>query len=432
MKYIQRYLTFILLLSIFRTQGNAQVVITSKSYALIFPKSGDGFAGNILRIEKDSIVVFTNDYKYIAKKDISKIILHPKKESGKDFIIGSILGIYIMNYWLGTANSQPGAFLWNQPYGSKYSISSGSTSFLEVLGIAALGIAVGGGLGYLFDNGREANSEKIYIFGGPPQMQEETWEKIQDAFEQKATHGKIHLAISGGAISPPVSNAYLSQLTDAGYNLNTFGSGSFDFFSRFNSNSTNLTPYQNLQVPTDFNWLRTITLSYSVTDEIQAGLCYALLGQPSFVYSRQAFAQDSTGSTSSGNAAVGQRLDGKGYYATCGYNKFFGKDEQFELIVTGGLGLANISFDLNGQFDFISSSFNSVQQDNVLLRKTYFSGMISAGFNYYLYDSFSLGLKADYFYVGTSSAREMPFVFLHDQDLNFSTADIGFTIGFHF
>jgi len=94
-------------------EGRAQVMTSSDTYALIFPRSGDGFASNVLRIDPDTVIVYTTDYKYIAKKDIGKIILHPKRESGKAFTIGSVIGMYAMNYWLGTANKQPGSFLWN-------------------------------------------------------------------------------------------------------------------------------------------------------------------------------------------------------------------------------------------------------------------------------------------------------------------------------
>ncbi len=433
MNYFTKNLFIIILLPLIFSASSAQVVVTSRSYALIFPRSGDGFAANIIRVEKDSLVVFTNDYKYIAKKDVAKLILRPNKESGKGFTLGSILGIYAMNYWLGTASGQPGAFLWNEPYGSKYSSSTIGSSSLIVGGIALLGVVVGGGLGYLFEGG-DANAEVMYLFGSAPEIQEAQWAKLQDAIDHKATHGKWHLTIAGSIIFPEVSNAYLNQITEAGYSTNTFGSSRFNFFGGSSSNgSDNLAAYQNLQIPTDFNWLRSISLSYSVSDEIQAGLCYALLGQPSFVYSKQSQLQDSTGGFSTGTAIVGQRLDGKGYYATAGYYKYFGKNDDLEVLLSAGLGLAKINFDLNGQFDFNSSlGFNTNQQNNVSVHKTYFSAMISAGLSYYLYDSFSIGVKTDYFYVGTSSARGMPFVSLHDQDLNFSTADIGFTIGLHF
>ena len=58
--------------------------------------------------------------------------------------------------------------------------------------------------------------------------------------------------------------------------------------------------------------------------------------------------------------------------------------------------------------------------------------MASASLSYYLYDSFSMGLKASYFYAGNAVARAIPNVFLNEQNLIFGNADIGFTIGMHF
>jgi hypothetical protein len=426
----KKYFFISLLLFALFSVSNAQVMTSSENYALIFPRSGDGFAANILRFEKDTLIVYTTDYKYIAKKDIGKIILHPRKESGKGFKIGAIFGVYAVNYWLGTANIQPGAFLWSDIYGGKYSTSFSNSSSLAAVGIALLGVAVGGGIGYLLDLNHDASTETIYIFGGSPEMQEEEWTKLREIFVHKVTHGKFHFNISGGLITAPVSHAYFDQLNASGYNTaNNFNSN----FNNFNSNgsTTNLTAYQGQQVPTDVNWLRTFSMSYSLTDNLEVGLCYALLGQPSFVYSKETQFLD-TNVSSFGTALVGQKLDGKGYYATAGYYTYFGKDDDFELTVTGGLGLANISFDLNGQFDFNSNFLNEVQQDNVSIQKLYFSGMISAGISYYIYDNFSFGLNAHYFYVGNSSARGMPFVSLNPQDLNFSTGDIGFTLGLHF
>ncbi|MDP4220494.1 MAG: hypothetical protein Q8896_08650 [Bacteroidota bacterium] len=434
--------SFLLLVLLLLASGDArtQVMTSSDNYALIFPRSGDGFASNILRIDPDTVIVYTKDYKYIAKKDIGKIILHPKHESGRAFTIGSVVGMYVMNYWLGTANKQSGSFLWNDIYGSKYG-STNSSGTLPGVAIALAGIAVGGGVGYLFDLGHEANEETIFIFGGSPEMQKDEWQKIEQRFNHKMTHGKFHLDVSGGVLFPPASNAYYNQLSAAGYDMSSFSTsfsrGFFEFGNSTDPSTTNLAPYQSMQVPTDFNWLRSIALSYSVTENIEVGLSYALLGQPSFVYSKDITTidqNDSFPTQSFATAFVGQRVNGKGYYATAGYEIFFGKDQNIEASVTAGVGVASMTFDLNGQYDFFSSStgFNSVQQDNVSFSKTYFSGMLSAGVSYYLYDSFSLGLKVNYFHIGKYSARAMPFVFLDPQDINFSSADVGFTVGIHF
>jgi hypothetical protein len=411
--------------------SSGQVMTNSQNYALIFPKTGDGFAANILRIEKDSLILFTTDYKYVAKKDIGKIILHTKKESGKGFAIGSILGTYAMNYWLGTANGQPGGFLWDELYGNRYNTTNYySSSPLAVVGIALLGIGIGGGIGYLTDLGGESNSEITYIFGGTPEMQEEQWAKAQEAVEHKTKRRKFHFGISGGLLFPNVANAYRDQLTAAGYVTNN----SYYYYSPYyyGGSAPNMAKYQNLQGSSDFNWLRSLSLSYSITDNIQAGVCYALLGEPSFVFSNSNNVYPVSDTQLSRSYTVGQRLEGKGYYATATYNTFLGKNEDIEVTLTGGAGLANMSFDLDAAYTVISNSSTTTQTDNFSIRKTYFSAMVGGGLSYYLYDSFSLGLKANYFYVAKATAKAMPFVLVNEQSLNLGNADIGFTIGMHF
>lgn len=430
MSFLQRSFAILFLAGVLFSRSDAQIMASNQNYSLIFPRSGDGYAANILRIEKDSLILFTTDYKYVAKKDIGKIILHTKKESGKGFAIGSILGMYGMNYWLGTANGQPGGFLWDELYGNRYNSNYYiSSSPLAVVGIALLGIGIGGGMGYLMDLGSESNSEIVYIFGGTPEMQEEQWEKAQEAIEHKIRRRKFHFGISGALVFPNVANAYRDQLRAAGYNTNS------SYYSPYYYNSngtTNFAAYQNVQGSSDFNWLRSLSLSYSVTDNIQTGVCYAILGEPSFAFSNSNYIYPVSDTQTSRSYTVGQRLEGKGYYATVSYNTFFEKNDDIEITLTGGAGLATINFDLDAAYTLASTSSSSTKTDNFSIRKTYFSAMIGAGLSYYLYNSFSVGLKANYFFVGKATAKAMPFVLLNEQTLNFGNADIGFTIGMHF
>ncbi len=431
MHYFNRTLVIFFFLSAFTLQGYSQNAPKNESYALIFPKIGDGFAANILRFEKDSIVVFTNDFKSLAKKDIGKIILHAKKAGGKGFIVGSILGIYGVNYWLGTATGQPGGFLWDQIYGSRYNNSSYyyASSPFGAIGIVLLGIAAGGGIGFITDQGREANWETTFLFGGSQQMQDEEWEKAQNAIDHKAARSKFHLNISGGLVIPQVTKAYRDQLISAGYT----SQGPYYSSYIYNGSSSNLNNYQGIQGSSDFNWLRSIGLSYSLTDNVQAGLTYAVLGEPSFVYTYTNPNYPVVQTSSTRQSSVGQRLSGAGYYATATYNSYLGKNEDFEFTITGGIGLASISFDLDALYLVDSSSTTILTQtDNISIRKNFFSGMLGASLSYYLYDTFSLGLKAEYFYTGSATGKAMPFVLLNEQQLNFGNADIGFTMGLHF
>jgi hypothetical protein len=429
MNTFQIRITLAIMLLLTCSVSTAQIV-RNENYALIFPKTGDGFTGNILRIDQDTLIVFTNDYKYIAKKDIGKIIFHAKKESGNGFAIGSIFGMYIMNYWLGTANNQPGGFLWDRMYGSRY---ADNTSYYTetpfgILGTAALGIAIGGGIGYIVDANRESNSEMTFLFGGSPQLQEEQWDKAKEVIEHKMRKPKFHLSISGGNVFSSVAGSYYDQLKDAGYNTSSYND--YYYYSPSNTGS-NFSQFQNLQGASDFNWLRSISLSYTVADHIRAGLLYAVLSEPSFALYKTIYLNSGNGTSQTNRA--GQRLEAKGYYVTAGYEQRFGTNDNFEFTFTGGIGLANIRFDLNGE-SYFDSSYKTIndQTDNISIRRSNISAMISGSVSYYLYESFSMGIIANYFFAGSETARAMPVALLNEQKLNFGNADIGFVLGLHF
>src|SRR5579864_1956920 len=185
MNKLQRFALVLLCTMILTSAGSSQILTHYKSHALIFPKSGDGYAATILRVERDSLILFTNTITTIAKKDVSKIILHKTNEASRGFVIGSILGMYGMNYLPGTANGQPGGFLWSDIYGSRFSTTSysGSGSSLSVIGIAFLGVLTGGGIGYLLDYQHESETEATYLFGGTQELLDEEWANFQAAVE---------------------------------------------------------------------------------------------------------------------------------------------------------------------------------------------------------------------------------------------------------
>ena len=74
MNYFKRSLAMFFFLSAFTLQGYAQSAPKNESYALIFPKTGDGFAGNILRFGKEGIGVFPKCFKSVEKKGLGKKI----------------------------------------------------------------------------------------------------------------------------------------------------------------------------------------------------------------------------------------------------------------------------------------------------------------------------------------------------------------------
>lgn len=417
MNRLLRLIFLLLIIGAMPSSICAQPIVDNTNYVLIYPRLGDGFGANILRFERDSIVVYTTDFKTIAKKDIARITVHKRNAPQREFIIGTMLGIYAMNYWLGTANGQPGAFLTQNIYGTP-NTTTGSP--FDAVGIAGLGTIIGGGLGLLMDVIDKASSNDVtYLFEPNSAAQADEWSTFQNAYEHPA-RAKLHFNISGGSVFPNISGGYQNQLNSAGYNTGiSYPQNSQSAFSRYNG----------LDPSTYFNWLRTLSIRYSILDNVQVGIAYANLAEPSFAFSKGGdYAQMDT------NYYAGQRLEGKGFYLTGTYSKAFGRNEAFELDLTGGIGLANINFNLDAEVDtsYFYEYGPPLLSDNFNVNKTYLSGMLSAAISYYLYNSFSFGLVANYFFVGTATAKAIPSVFLNEQKLNFGNGDIGFTMGVHF
>ncbi len=423
MKIILSFVIAIVILAIGAISIDAQPLQKNNGYALIFPKTGDGFSGNIIRIEKDTLVVYSTDYKYIAKKDIGKIILHVKHEGNGGFAIGSILGTYAANYLFGTANGQPGSFLAASVFGSYQNYNTSGS----IVGILFLGVVFGGGIGWLTDHPKD--EDQIFLFGGRGDDFSRQWVEFEKAFSSSPSSKRsFRLSISGGSVFATTSSAYNDQFVNAGYAIQNNYNGNYYATSL---SSTFISQNNNLQYPTNINWARSAALSYAITDHIEAGVELAWLSEPSFIGNKYVNTYNTYDLYD--YAAVIQRLDTKGYYLIGSYTSFLGNNNDFEAIITGGIGIANVKFDLSGQFEKDSNRVAlSSGSDSYSYHKTVLSALISGSLNYYLYDSFSFGLTANYFFAGSTTAKAMPTLGITEQPITFGNADIGFTLGLHF
>ncbi|MEI8134059.1 MAG: hypothetical protein WCH46_03140 [bacterium] len=404
----------------------AQPIPTSTSYALIFPRTGDGFSGHILRVDPDTVVIFTNDYKYIAKKDIGRIVLQSNPAKSKGFLVGSSIGMYLMNYWLGTATHQTGGFLWDGLYGSPYQdYSSYSSGPYGVIGIALLGVLTGGGIGYLTDLGNESGAEVVYVFAGSPSMQNDQWIALSDAIDHSSSEKKFHLAVSGGQLVSNIAKPYYDNFRSAGYTQNSSG---------YYSYSGSYVDYQNSQIGSNFNWLRSLELAADISKQIQIGVEYAVLSEPSIVSSKDAYSYPSTSSSLRESGFVAERYTGHGYYATFGFTNTISNNHSLQCLLKLGAGLATIDFDLTGN-KRVDSNYSvniSNATENVTIAKNTFSLMGSAGISYFFYDSFSMGLDVNYFFAGSETIRALPLVGINEHKVNFGNLDVGFVLGYHF
>lgn len=420
----------------------AQPLKDDKGYALVFPRKGEGFAANVLRSEPDSLVLFTNDFKYVAKKDIAKIVFHSHRRADKGFWTGSILGVYASNMIFGTATGQPGPFLSTSIYGDGYSagqdrngvVFSNSSSPLSSVGIVLAGVLAGGGFGWLLE--RRDESSITYEFSEDSLVAMHEWEDFDRSLLVPRPSRPFRLSLTGASVFATMARAYRRQAIDAGLTVNnytTFGSATtFVDFAPFGA-PISVDPVA--QDASDFNWGRTLAFSYRLLPEFEVGAAWTWLSEPTFgAYYGQILASPPDPFVTELRTFT-ERLNAHGFYATASVVRAISlfSPSDFEVRATAGLGLAKVNFEARGKLEIDSESIPVlVHEYNTSIHKFYFSAMGSLEFSYYLYDLLSLGLEASYYYAGSTTAAEMPYLLIKEQPVSFGNADIGFTIAVHF
>ncbi len=396
-------------------------------YALIFPKDGDGFFADILRVEKDTIVVYTTDFRYIAKKDIGKITLRNDFRNSRGFLSGMIFGNYLVNIIAASAGSQTGPFLPSDIYGGGYTTSPSSSNVGSAVALNVLG-AIGGGIfGWLVDH--SSPEHETFLFTGSQEDQDDIWAAIQKACVGRSERNAYRLSVSGGATFSRISKPYRAQLVNDGFSVNTSPSDIF-----FPSGNPLLFLPATFQDVTDVNAMRTISLSHTIGHHLEVGICIASISEPEVIGTKvQLGVNDQSGNTFL--SRVDERYSGNGYYATISYVQPIG--ENAEALVTGGIGLARVDFDLEGKYGLdLANNFDTLVgtgSQGYGVHSFTFSGMLGGELNYYFNDGLSLGLSAHTFLVARSAtAPTLINLFINEQKLGFGNSDVGVTIGLHF
>ena len=416
---MQRLIIIIAFTTLFNGESFSQTPTPEKGYALIFPKGGDGYSAQILRVEKDSVIIFTNELKYVAKKDIGKITSRIPKQTGKGFVIGSTLGLYTCNYLFGTANGQPSPFLAASIYeNSNYRNTSG----YSVAGIILMGFLVGGGIGYLTDANPTTSSSETYLFGVNDGETAKEWERLSDVVESKQSTKKIHLTIAAGNVIANTHNELHSQLTAQGYTRNS---------NYYSDHLGSYDEFRDIQEASRFNWLRTAAVQYSITDHLLVGIAYASLDEP--ITSWVKFSSSQSQGDSSRIYRIREKQTGTGWYVTGSYQHSIGKRKEFTFSATAGLGYVHSHLNLYGDYATSSNySWGPASTKEFYDDKKQLSGMLGGEVAYAFYDIYSFGISSHYFFAGSTISSPMPHVGLQEQKINYGNGDIGFTIGVHF
>ncbi len=270
--------------------------------------------------------------------------------------------------------------------------------------------AVGGGLGMLFGLTLESG-ERVFDFEGDGEKQSEQWRCLQKFVigEHGYINKKIHLTLQGGLNFPRVSDRYKSLLEKSGYRVDRYA---YDSKNRY-------------WEPSNFNMLRKVQLTYSLTSKTEAGLAAYFMGEPLL----QGYSYDYSSSV----PRPTQSIDTKGYYAVAAFYPFRTRTfKRLDWSVGIGVGVADVDF------HFVSSSAwgwwlegETEGAGNYHLSKKLASGVVFSELKFYIQRGFSIGLVADYVYVSKVGFPEFPGAGIPAQSLSPGNSSVGFTLGLH-
>lgn len=372
------------------------------SRVLVYPREGQVISGLLVGIDNGKFIVRVGAInEKIPYHNLAKVIIETKKKIGRDAIYGLILGTYLGNLIFTRATNQSTAYLEDIKEPGRLEMSG----FFALNGVFAAGGGLLGSLaGWLFEKG-----EKNFYFTGKEQKRQAEWERLKRFVIGYSSPKKVHISIQGGHVFAQISPRYLDLLENAGFVI-----------SRYHW-------YENgyREKASDFNLLRKFQFTISLRKNLETGFSLYWLGEP-FIYAHPEdwWIYDDY---------VDQKTNTKGYYAIGIYKPFLRKlPRHIDWNVGLGLGVAILDFTLESATTVFTDpgyERSTIKHD---ITKTLLSGVVFTELNFYIQDNLSVGLAADYVFVPTEEAPEIPEANIPAQKLRFGTGSIGFTLGLHF
>jgi hypothetical protein len=348
---------------------------------LVYPREGSVLSGLLIGIERNALIIRVGkkDEK-IPFRNLTKVMIEAKKKKNIHVLYGMLAGIYLGNYIFYRAANQPADYMKRIDYNPSRFIT----------GNVLFGIA-GAGLGLLAGAVFE-KSERIFNFTGSAQKRQTEWERMRRFITGERSLKKVHLSIQGGHVFTQIIPQYsnLQQSNDYYY---------YDYDYRGRANN--------------FNLMRKFQLTISPKKYFEVGFALYWLGEPS-LYS------------------VPVKTNTKGYYAVGICKPLLWKlPKGLVWNIGGGLGVAKVNFNLyHTQYSGYPTYETVTTEHNI--SKTRFSSFVFTELNFFLQDTLSLGLAADYAFVPSDNAPAIPAAGIPAQKLRFSNGSIGFSLGLHF
>jgi len=362
----------------------------------IYRREGTYLSGLLVGVEDDALIVRIGERdEKLRRQNLSKVVIETEKKRRRNVLYAALLGTYLQNLLSSRAKNQPTAYLHETYEGI------GTT----ILGNALSALMWGGVWYYVFS--KFEKSKKEFDLNGKEKKSLARWERLRSYITGEYTQNKMNISAQAGYVFTRVSSHYKTLFQDAGYETRN----SSYFFGEYREGAT------------DFNLLRKLQFTLTAPSNNEFGIAVYWPGEPSAAGYTYAWDQ---------SFEVEQVLFVTAYYGVLVLKPpRFQKSKRISLNLGIGLGMAQVDFRIRTDLETWDPSYDVIR-NQYSVSKRLFSSVIFAELNYYLRRALSLGLIADYIYIPSLQAPEIPEAGIAAQNLRLGNASVGFTLGLHF
>jgi hypothetical protein len=404
----------IILFALFNFTSGVQCQEITPSRIIAFTKSGSGVSGYVVEIrvgnEDDTLVMLS------AKKtvtipvgDLLKVVVLPREQNGSYFLAGALVGAYVSSLLISTEILAEKFFFSETHY-----LTGVNSDEIGLLISTSLGFLVGGSIGGLFPSG--SDDEVVIDLSGNDDEKKCARTKLYTLCSNESIVRKIHFNVQGAHVFGHVKEEF----------RNSTGNGPNGAYG--------------LDV-SDFNLLRKMQLTYSITKDIEIGGAVQWSGEPRLKTSSFKSLYENYSPDSGGYSTTGYEQSFKviGYYFIGKYKPFSIKiSSKSDIAFGGGIGMAKIDYQrkaglYKNSYKIINGVYESTPTGNSFhneVSETMVSAIIFGEYNFYLKEYLTLGITTDYVYFPTKTIPAEPSAYLPKQTLS-GNASIGFNFGVH-
>lgn len=332
---------------------NHIVTVTDKNMKVV--------KGLLTGIKGDSIYLNNrNQIVGLSLKSILSLSIESKSSNYFATVAGAFSGMYLGTVLFLTSGNHPAKYL-------EYD-GPGVLALYELLFAT-----VGGGVGYLIDQGIKQDLETFYFEGDNDEVEKEI-NKFKNFVAGESEYKKIKLSINFAQVE--------TRKSELPENPNNY----YNYFYDFRDIHS-------------FNMIRNLSITYNAFDNFDFGIAVNWFGEPTFFYYRYTYEQNqSTSST------INQEYEGKGLYLVSKYLPFKNiLPDIFEFSIGTGVGFGEVDFRLSRN-KTISNYFQEPFSEETInetknINKTLFGYLLTGELLVKLYPSLSLSLYGDYIHL---------------------------------